>query len=101
MPGRPHFVIQVPFVKELVMNKKLIAAVVAVVSLVTAAPVFAQDWHNGWVHHERFEPRRGEIARDRAELRHDLYVHNRFGARNEREIAHDRAELRHDLWARR
>jgi hypothetical protein len=84
------------------MNRKLIAAAVVLVSLVSAAPVFAHDWNDSaWTRHERFVPQRGEIARDRAELRHDLYVHNRFGAHNEREIVRDRADLRHDLWARR
>jgi hypothetical protein len=87
---------------EHIMNRKLIAIAVAAVTLASAAPVFAHDWDNsGHARHERYEARRAEIARDRAELRHDLYVHNRFGVRNGREIAQDRAELRRDAWALR
>jgi hypothetical protein len=79
--------------QEFAMNRKLIAALAVAVTFVTTAPVFAHDWDNSArVRQERA----AEIARDRAALRHDMYVHNRFGARNEREIARDRMELRRD-----
>jgi hypothetical protein len=78
------------------MNRKLIAAAFAAVTLVVSAPVFARDWDGGgWNRHERVEAYHHEQARERADWRRD---HARFAYRDGRDFARDRAFQRHERW---
>ena len=81
------------------MNRKFLAAVLAVTTLASATPVFARDWDGwGWSRQQRAEAAHRQVERERAQRRHDAFVHQRYSIHDQRRIARDRAVRRHERW---